>query len=166
MFSFDANKVEDFQGGVLPAGSYPTVITKAEFKPANSNPNHHVVSLELALTQAGHPFDGWRIYDTYNVVNSNEMAQKIGLSDLKKLCTAIGISAFTDPQELVGHSFLAETKTREYNGKTYSNVVGRTVIQHSYPTPRQAPPIVQQAVPQAQTQAAHPHYVENADIPF
>jgi len=168
MFSFDADTTEEFQS-VLPNGSYPVVITDAEYKPANSNPENHVISMTMALVDPGSPYDGWKIYDTYNVVNKNEMAQRIGHSDLKKLCSAIGVSRFDEPGDLVGCSYLATTKGREYNGKTYTNVVGRDVLPHAAAKPpeaqpqHQAVPAQAQAVP-AQTQARQE--VNPADIPF
>ena len=171
-FSFDADQAEEFSN-VLPNGSYPVVITDAEYKPANSNPENHVISLEMAITEAGSPYDGWKVYDTYNVVNKNEMAERIGHSDLKKLCKAVGVSRFDEPGDLVGCSFLATTKGREYNGKTYTNVVGRDplpAIEAQKPVSRQKEAVNSYSnVPQQQRPRQQPRQQMNPsmdDIPF
>jgi len=154
MFSFNAEEEKEFDN-TLAEAEYEVMITDAEYAPANSNPNNHVLSLTLAITDPSSPYDGWKIYDRYNVQNLNEMAQKIARSDLKKLCMAIGMASFQNPQELVGHSLIIETRNREYQGKTFPNVTERKAREHMQPpVPQQQ---FQQPVQAQQYQQPVPH---------
>lgn len=120
MFSFDAKKEESFDNS-LKEGCYPVTIVEAVYKPSKSNPSNFMISVCYQVD--GGDFDGWKVYDNFNVINSNDLAQKIGRSDLKAMCEACGLGGFEDPSELIGESLLITTKNKIFNGRNSPNVV-------------------------------------------
>ena len=82
-----------------------------------------MVALKYSIIDDGE-HNGWTLYDNFNVVNSNQIAQNIGRSELKKLCESCGILKFDEPQELIGAELAVETKNKVYQGRTSANVVG------------------------------------------
>jgi len=131
-FSFDAKKEESFDNS-LKEGSYPVTIVEATYKPSKSNPNNFMISVVYQIS--GDSFNGWKIYDNFNVVNSNELAQKIGRSDLKAMCESCGLGGFGDPSELIGESLMVTTKNKVFNGRENPNVVKYAPISQGEKTP-------------------------------
>jgi len=131
-FSFDAKKEESFDNS-LKEGSYPVTIVEATYKPSKSNPNNFMISVVYQIS--GDSFNGWKIYDNFNVVNSNELAQKIGRSDLKAMCESCGLEGFSNPSELIGESLMVTTKNKVFNGRENPNVVKYAPISQGEKTP-------------------------------
>ena len=119
-FSFNAEETESFSNE-LPQATYDVTIAEAVHKPSKSNPRNFMLALVYIISEGEH--DGWKIYDNFNVTNTNDIAQRIGLSDLKKLTEAVGLKGFETPSELVGHTLKVSTKNKEYNGRMSANVV-------------------------------------------
>lgn len=120
MFSFNSEEEKKFDP-VLEEGIYPVTVAEAEYKPSKSNPSNYMVSLVFAINEGER--SGWKIYKNFNVVNSNDIAQKIGRSELKEFCEACGVISFDDVDELKGAALSVQTKNKVYQGRTSAEIV-------------------------------------------
>jgi len=105
--------------GPLPAGVYPVRIEAASVKEANSG-NGKYAEIQFRVT------DGIGanrcVWARLNFQNSNPVAERIGLSQLKKLAMAIGLQGLTETAQLVDGELEVTVTAREYNGKVYNDV--------------------------------------------
>jgi len=89
MFFLDTPKVEkqksDFE--ILPKGWYRALITSSEGKDTQAGTGRY---LSLCFDIIAGEYKGRKVWNIFNIKNPNEMAVKIGLSDLKTLAEALG----------------------------------------------------------------------------
>ena len=87
---YDPAKVEDIGEGnfsVVPPGIYHVIIVNSELK---DNRAGNGKFLEISYQIIEGQFIGKTVKDRINVMNPSETALRIGLSQLKKICDAVG----------------------------------------------------------------------------
>jgi len=95
-FKFDATQVLPDQGSSpIPKGIYRASITKTEIKTTKSGLG---LILALEFTILGGEFHNRRIYSNINVINQNEVCQRIGQGQLSAICHSIGVMTIDDAQ--------------------------------------------------------------------
>lgn len=100
--TFVTDEAEDASFDALPAGEYIAHIKKAEIK-TNKAKTGEYISCQWEIDEADDvKYVGRIVFQILNISNPSELAQKIGLSELKKICEAFGISQLADTDELVG----------------------------------------------------------------
>ena len=78
--------------------------------------------LKLTLEVVEGPFSNRKVWDQLNIRNANPQAQSIAHRALADICTAVGVGAITDSEELHFKPFVAQLKiepARTVNDKTY-----------------------------------------------
>lgn len=112
--TFDPNEVEEVGGySLLAPGVYDVTVMKADVTEKNNN---KMLALEFQ-TKAGEIIVG-----RYNYVHSNETAQKIARSDLKKIFEATGTGATSNVGVLIGKRL--SIRVTQAMGKPYTNREG------------------------------------------
>ena len=98
---FAPETTEDMGDGfkVIPPGTYNVVIVESDVKDTKTGGKMLVLKYQI--------IDGKNVGDTVedrmNIVNSSEIAQKIGLSQLKNICEAVGhVGQLRDSNQLHG----------------------------------------------------------------
>jgi len=91
----------------LPAGKYPCVITASEMKINKSGSGQHL-ALTLQVIDGDHK--DRLLWANLNVVNTNAEAERIGRSELKSLCSAVGVLKPKDSTDLHDKPFVAMVK--------------------------------------------------------
>jgi hypothetical protein len=86
--NYDPSQVEDLGDGfkVVPPGTYNVVIVESDV--ANTKNGGKMLVLKYQIVDG--QYVGDTVLDRINIVNSSDTAQKIGLSQLKNICDAIG----------------------------------------------------------------------------
>lgn len=100
---FDAEKEEPSGFEALPKGDYVLVVVDGEMKDNKSGSGSH---LELEMEVVDGDFAGRKLWVNYNIENANEVAQRIGRSELAALCKAVGIPRPKDEAELRNIPFI------------------------------------------------------------
>jgi Protein of unknown function (DUF669) len=86
---FNANNVEPGAPmGPMPKGDYLAIITESERKP-NSQNTGEIIKLVFRVVQECE-YKGRQIFENFNIVNQNPVAQKIAYEQLAKVCLAVG----------------------------------------------------------------------------
>lgn len=131
-FEFNLGEVEEFSGGVIPAGQYLATVEEAELKETKDG-NGLYINCQFTVVDENH--NGRKFWDTFNIKNANEKAVQIGLGRIKSLIVAAGgePGLFNDEQALVGLETLVKLKayTDDYGEKN-------EVVNYS-PAPNVAP---------------------------
>lgn len=110
---FNPAEVEDMGDGfkVLPPNIYTVVIVDSDVKDTKSGGK----MLELKYQIVDGQYTGETLVDRLNIVNSSEMAQKIGLSQLKNVCDAVGFTGqLTDSNQLHGKPFSVKVVIEQF----------------------------------------------------
>ena len=155
----DLSKVEP-QGdcNVIPPGKYPVMIEKAEVKPTKAGTGAYI---ELVLCILEGPYKNRKLWHRLNIKNPSELCVSIGLSTLRALCDAIGITVLGSEDQLVNKTCLAHVKV-DKNGqndvRTYSAATPLTAPP-SAPTPV-APVSPQQPQPGQPAAGNQPHAIK------
>ena len=105
--------------GPLAAGVYPVKIEAACVKEANSG-NGKYAEIQFRVTEGTGA--NRCVWARLNFQNSNPVAERFGLSQLKKLAMAIGRQGLTETAQLVDGELEVTVTAREYNGKVYNDV--------------------------------------------
>lgn len=111
---YDPAKIEDLGDGfrVVPPGIYNVVAVDSDLKTTKAG-NGKVLELKLQIMEG--PEVGVTLMDRLNLVNPSEMAQKIGLSQLKNICDAIGLKGqVRDSAQLHGKPFAVKVIVEEF----------------------------------------------------
>ena len=122
--SFDATKVAPQQPlEAIPreqCGWMPAIIIESEVAATKTNKD----GTRLALTAEIIDGDckGRRVFDGFNLKNSNKVAEEIGMAQLSALCHATGVMKVSDSKELHSKPFLLKVGYED----------GRTVGDKSY----------------------------------
>lgn len=120
---FDPAAVEDMGDGfkVLPPGIYNVVIVESDVKDT-ANGKGKMLVLKYQVIDG--PCVGDAITDRINIVNQSDIAQKIGLSQLKNICDSIGFSGqLKDSAQLHGKPLAVKVIIDEFT----SNKDGKTL---------------------------------------
>jgi hypothetical protein len=98
----------------------------------------------------GHPRAGAKVWSNFNTQNPSAKAVEIGMQQLTRLVSAVGLSGFTHESELRGKSFMAEVGIEKSKNPAYED--SNRVYAYRPLTGNGAP--AQQQQPQAQQQQA------------
>lgn len=163
---FDANEVEISSGfEPIPEGEYCAVISAVELKTTSKGGD----MLEFDFTVQGSTHDGRVLKDRLNIVNANEVAERIGKENLAKICLAINLATPKDTNEFIGKRLKIKVTVKAGQG-TYINKFGeekpsqpQNEIKGYFPlnsapaqveqSPVQQEQVVQEAPQEAQAQA-------------
>lgn len=97
-FNFDSSTVAPQQTmGVLPAGTYLAHITESDVVDLKSGNGQ---GLKLTFEVIDGQFKGRKVWESLNVVHTNETAQGIAQSQLSAICRATGVIKLDDTAAL------------------------------------------------------------------
>jgi len=94
----------------VPAGWYQGSIEQAEIKNTKAGTGQYL-KLQWNIEAPSH--EGRKIFQNINFRNHNEIAETIGLKQLRKLLTAIGVIRLEDTDQLIGKSCKIKVKKTE-----------------------------------------------------
>ena len=106
-------EIEDMGDGfkVVPPGIYDVVIVESDVKPTRSGGKMLVLKYQIV---AG-PNAGGFLTDRLNIDNASETAKRIGLSQLKNICDAIGFAGMLkDSNQLHGKPFAVKVVVEKF----------------------------------------------------
>lgn len=91
---FVPEEAESMEFEVLPAGWYPAEIVKSELKTTKDKQGKYIalqfkITDDVEINGEEVKSKGRFVYTNLNIVNKNETAVKIAMSDLKAICAAI-----------------------------------------------------------------------------
>jgi len=101
------DEVPDSTNTPLPAGKYTCVITDSAMKDNKSGSGQH---LSLTMQVIDGEYTNRLIWANLNIVNQNAEAERIGRSELKALCSAVGVLKPKDSTDLHDKPFVASVK--------------------------------------------------------
>ena len=110
---FAPENIEDMGDGfkVIPPGTYNVVAVESDVKDTKSGGK--MLELKYQIMDGANVGD--TLLDRLNIVNSSETAQKIGLSQLKNICDAIGHTGqLKDSNQLHGKPFAVKVVVEEF----------------------------------------------------
>ena len=110
---FIPEQIEDLGDGfkVVPPGIYDVVIVESDVQPTRSGGKMLVLKYQIV---AG-PNAGDFLTDRLNIDNASETAKRIGLSQLKNICDAIGFAGMLkDSNQLHGKPFSVIVVVEEF----------------------------------------------------
>ena len=110
---FDPAKTETVSAfTVIPPGIYTVVAINSEVKDTK---NKDGKTLEITYQIVDGSCVGSELVDRINIVNKSEMAQKIGLSQLKDICDAVGhVGILNDSAKLHGKPFSVKVIVEDF----------------------------------------------------
>lgn len=94
-------------GNLLPTGQYLFAIEGGEVKATNDG-NGEYIQLDLLVVDGEH--SGSSLKPKFNIVNSNELAVKIGLSELGELCDAVGVPVMDNLTQIFGKRVIGNVR--------------------------------------------------------
>ena len=112
--NFDPAEVEDMGDGfkVIPPGTYNVVIVESDVKDTKSGTGKMLV-LKYQILDGQNVGD--TVQDNINVINQSETAQRIGQSQLKHICDAIGFKGkLKDSTQLHGKPLAVKVIVEEF----------------------------------------------------
>lgn len=87
-YDVDAVPVSSGQPDPVPVGEYTLRVCETELKMTKDGTG---VMLSAMFEILDADYEGRKVFTNFNIRNKNEMAQKIGIGDLKALCVACGL---------------------------------------------------------------------------
>lgn len=141
----------------VPAGWYTVIITDSEMKPTKAGDGEY---LQLAMQVVEGEYQGRRIWDRLNLINSNQTAVEIAQRALASICRAVGVLTPTDSSELHDRPLEVKVSVRPAkDGYDASNEVkGYREVGTAGTVPPQATP----TAPAAKSNAAVPPWKRSA----
>ena len=139
-FNFDSSNVAPQQTmGPLPAGQYLAHITESDVVDLKSGNGQ---GLKLTFEVIEGQFKGRKVWESLNVVHTNETAQGIAQSQLSAICRATGVIKLDDtaalhrkPIKITVAIKPAQGDYKEGNSiKGYDSATGSAPAQQSFPT--------------------------------
>jgi hypothetical protein len=107
---FDPNAVEPNEGfDLLPPADYRVQITDSDVR-ATKDGLGRFVWVEMEVLDGEHA--NRKLWHNFNIVNSSDKAQQIGLGQLSALCHAIGVTGMEDTDDLKFKPFVVAVGTR------------------------------------------------------
>lgn len=116
-FEFNPQQVMPEEAGsftVVPAGDYPAIYKSDEKKNTKANNGNQMLVVKLSLADG--QFKGTEIQDNLNVINRNEVAQRIARGTLSAYAAATGYTQpFGDTTVLYGRPLVVRLTVEEYD---------------------------------------------------
>jgi len=143
--NYNPDNVEDMGDGlkVVPPGIYNVVIVESDIKD-NKNKTGKLLEFKYQIMDGQHVGD--TLTDRINLTNPNETCQKIGQSELKHICEAVGHKGqLTDSTQLHGKPLAVKVVIEKFksnkdpNKELESNKVEKRMFKQSVSTPDPAP---------------------------
>jgi hypothetical protein len=128
---YDPSQHEDMCDGfkVVPPGIYTVVIVKSDVQDTKAGTGK---ILELTYQIVDGQQVGSTLTDRINIINPSDVAQKIGLSQLKNICDAVGhVGQLKNSEQLHGKQFSVQVTIEKFmsNGvppkELESNKIGK-----------------------------------------
>ena len=144
---FNPANVEDMGDGfkVIPPGVYNVAIVESDVQDTKSGGKMLVLKYQILDGKN----TGDALVDRLNVVNSSDIAQKIGLSNLKNICDAVGFAGqLNDSTQLHGKPFSVKVIVEEFE----SNKEAGKMLQSNKIERRMPKQAAQQQQPASQDQ--------------
>jgi len=119
---FDPAEVESMGSGfsIVPPGIYTVMVVKSDV--ADTSTGGKMLVMEYQVCDG--PQTGSTLTDRLNIRNNSDVAQKIGLSQLKDVCDAIGfVGKLTDSSKLHGKPFSVKVVVEPF----VSNKTGKSL---------------------------------------
>jgi hypothetical protein len=140
MGAFGSYELDKVKSDLLPKGEYPVVIIKMEEKATKAG-NGKLLNVQMQVTRG--QFQNKTVFDRFNVVNQNPVAQNIGRQQLKAMLKALGFGDGSDPsiQDVINASMkspmiaMVDIKDDQQVVKKYK--AGLPTSQPSTPTAKQ-----------------------------
>lgn len=116
-FQFDASQVQPDTGVMdpVPAAWYNVMAEKSEIKPTKAADGS--CFLEFMYTIVDGQYAGRKLFDRFNIRNSNPQAQEIGYKQLSALSHAVGVINWQDSAQLHNIPFKVKVKVRAADGQ-------------------------------------------------
>jgi hypothetical protein len=140
----------------LPAGIYSVEITNSEIKDLKSG-NGTGLALEFTIIDP-EKYANRKVWQTLNLVHTNEQAQQIGQSQLSSLCRAVGIEVLEDTDELFQRVLKISTKITPAKG----DYAARADVKDYMPAGAKMPSPSPQAAAPAPQKAATPPWARKS----
>lgn len=107
---------------VLPEGDYEITLVNAEVKDTKDGTGQYIKA-EFAVS--GGSYDGWKLFNMFNIMNDNQKAVEIGLRQLKKFMIASGKDNFQlqSVNDLCGLTCLGTIGIRKSEGYDDQNII-------------------------------------------
>ena len=97
---------------VIPPGSYPVVIVESDVKDTKEKTGK-ILELKYQIIEG--PHTSKTLIDRLNIINKSDVAQKIGQSQLKDICEAIGFKGqLTNSEALHGKPFSVSVEVETF----------------------------------------------------
>ena len=147
---FNPAEVENMGDGfkVLPPGIYTVIIVESEVADTKNSGGK---LLNLTYQVVDGPYMGDSLTDRINIVNKSDVAQKIGLSQLKNICEAIGHGGqLKDSTQLHGKPLSVKIGIESFTNKEGKELQSNRIEKRM---PKQAPQ-VSPMVPPPETSAS------------
>lgn len=110
MGGFNAAEHEDVRDdSPIPEGNYYLQLESAELKDTSSGEGRGLNATFEVLGQVEtQACAGRKVFNWFNLMHSNEVAQKIGQAEFASLCKAVGVLTPKSTDELIGKPFIAK----------------------------------------------------------
>lgn len=117
--NFDPSQIEEMEGfKVIPPGVYTVVIVESDVKDTKAGTGK-CLELKYQIIEGGQT--GNTLIDRLNISNPSDVAQKIGLSQLKNICEAVGHAGqLTNSEQLHGKPFSVQVEIEKFKSNTTS----------------------------------------------
>lgn len=102
-YPFKAEPIESFPD--LPPDSYISEIIKTDVMTTKDGQGRYI-KIRFKIKEG--EFKGRIIYQNFNILNKNKIAEEIGKRYLSILCTAIGIESFDDTDEILNYQVIVK----------------------------------------------------------
>lgn len=142
MFNFDLDQVEE-SSSVVPAGKYLVQVEKVEFVDTKTGGK----MLKVMFNIIDDNQNGRKLFETFNLVHSNDKVVQISLGQIKSIVLSSGASLqkFTSPEQLLGLECLATVKVKTSDEYGDQNKITNYSKPNMEQAKNMAPPIPQGA---------------------
>lgn len=156
---FNPAEVEHIDSGftIIPPGIYPVVIVESDVRDTKANNGSKMLVLKYQIIEG--QFMGEFVVDRLNIVHrTSAQAQKIGQSQLKDICDAVGFAGVLTNSELIhGKPLSVKVGVSEFkSNKSDKNLQSNDVLQRMPRQPLQVNPVAAKSEPAAATGGATP----------
>ena len=114
--AFDINDLPESENSFepIPAGLYPAEISAAESKPTKDG-NGQLINIQWKVI--GENYSNRVIFNTLNVKNQSEAAERIGKEQLRSLMRVLNISKLTNTDQLIGGKAFIKVSVKPESGE-------------------------------------------------
>lgn len=111
IFGGNAFNPEDYRAPVHPPGKVRVLIKKSQLKTTKKGDGKYVW-VEMQVVESG-KFDGFMLWDQFNIINPNPQAEEISRNRLANLAEACGIKELNDTSEFTNKCVIATVKVED-----------------------------------------------------